>query len=508
MSLGLRLDIKQTQGLVMTPQLQQAIKLLQLSNIELNAYVERELQENPFLEVDERPEADAPDGPNDAGERASEPVGEINGHALDGTLDMAPERADKPSAADEGWSEPPQAELGDSLRVDQHGLGERAGARTFDDELPDLEARLSRPPSLRERLLGQMHLDLVSSRERMIGHFLIENLDEAGYIREPLGDLGRQLACSEAEVEQVLLRMQHYEPTGLFARSLAECLALQLRERNRLDPAMQALLKNLHRLANADMNALMRICGVDAEDLSDMIAEIRALDPKPGAGADGDTVQTAIPDILVTRGPGETWRVELNNATLPRVLLNSGYFTTISKAEQINRRDKEFMSERFQSATWLIKALDQRARTVLRVAEAVMERQVLFLEHGVSHLRPLVLRDIAAITNLHESTVSRATTDKYVATPRGNFPFKYFFSNALPATGGDGSGHAAEAIRQKIKRMVDQEAPAAVLSDDQIVDALKAEGVAIARRTVAKYRESLGIPSSVQRRRAKAVRLA
>jgi RNA polymerase sigma-54 factor len=237
-----------------------------------------------------------------------------------------------------------------------------------------------------------------------------------------------------------------------------------------------------------------------------MIGEIKALNPKPGLTFSQDPIETVVPDIFVLPGPGGGWRVELNSATLPKVLVNRSYHSELI-SQVGDKRAREYVSERLQSANWLVKALDQRARTVLRVAEAVVARQLPFLQRGVHHLRPLVLRDIAAATELHESTVSRATADKYVATPRGNFPFRYFFSNALPGTNGCAS-HSAEAIRQQLKAMIEQEDAGNVLSDDQIVAQLRTGGVAIARRTIAKYRESLGIPSSAQRRRTKALRLA
>jgi RNA polymerase sigma-54 factor len=306
-------------------------------------------------------------------------------------------------------------------------------------------------------------------------------------------------------VEAVLVRLQQFDPSGVFARSLRECLALQLRETNRLDPAMAALLDRLELLVEADFPALARACGVAESDLAKMIAEIKGLSPKPGLVYASEPVAAVVPDIFVQR-MGGGWRVDLNGATLPRVLVNHNYYVEL-RHQATDKPVRAYMKERLQSANWLVKALDQRARTLLKVTEAVVAHQLAFLDHGVHRLRPLLLRDVATITGLHESTVSRATADKYVATPRGNFPFRYFFSNALPGVGG-GVSHSAEAIRQQIKAMIDGEDPKSVLSDDQIVEALYRVGVAIARRTVAKYRESLAIPSSAKRRRRKALGLA
>jgi RNA polymerase sigma-54 factor len=502
MSLSLRLDVRQTQGLVMTPQLQQAIKLLQLSNLELAAYVAGELEQNPFLEVaaddDERPE-----GGDAAPAEAPRP------EALDGQPAINGEAAPGDGwsgTAEDGWADPGGDALPNGLGIDRLEPIGRGGPSDFADDREDVAARLSRPKSLHEHLLEQLQLDLPEGPERLIAVHLIDLVDDAGYIRGEVGEVAARLGCPPAEVEAVLARLQQFDPPGICARSLQECLALQLRDLGRLDPAMQALLEHLDLLAQLDLKGLIQVCGVLPDDLPEMIAELKALNPKPGLAFASESAPPVVPDIFVYPAAGGGWRVELNGATLPRLLVNSAYYTELA-GRRHDKRDKEYLSERLQSANWLARALDQRARTVLRVAEAVVERQLAFLARGVHHLRPLVLRDIAEATGLHESTVSRATADKYVATPRGNFPFKYFFSNALPGTEGETS-HAAEAIRQQIKVLIEREAPHQVLSDDQIVEILRRDGVAIARRTVAKYRESLGLASSVQRRRAKALRLA
>ena len=500
MSLSLRLDLRQSQSLVMTPQLQQAIKLLQLGNLELAAYVEGELEQNPFLERQD----DNPDQPAEPAPSEQPRDGELNG-----SPDMTPQHDAAESLAtapDDGWVEPVRNGL-DQLDIGSLTPTGRGGSIDFSDDGFDVEARLARPKTLREHLIEQLQVDLPAGPDRLIGLHLIDLVNEAGYLTGDLEEIATRLGCSLARVEAVLARLQQCDPPGVLARSVKECLALQLREANRLDPAMQALLDHLHLLAHADLDGLMRACGVTSEDLHEMITELKALNPKPGLSFAHDVVETVIPDVFVLPAPGGGgWRVELNSATLPRVLVNTIYYAELT-CRKSDKRAKEYFSERFQSANWLVKALDQRARTVLRVAEAVVARQLGFLSHGVQQLRPLVLRDIAEATGLHESTISRATADKYVATPRGNFPFKYFFSNALPGTGGE-TTHAAEAIRQQVKTMIEREHPDQVLSDDQIVTALHAKGVAIARRTVAKYRESLAIPSSVERRRAKALKLA
>ncbi|MBV8576683.1 MAG: RNA polymerase factor sigma-54, partial [Acetobacteraceae bacterium] len=291
------------------------------------------------------------------------------------------------------------------------------------------------------------------------------------------------------------------DPVGLFARDLAECLGAQLAERNRLDPAMQALLDNLDLLGRRDMRRLMAVCGVDAEDLADMVAEIRTLDPKPGAGFSDLPPQPLVPDVLMRRGADGVWVLELNPETMPRVLVNQTFYARV--APRALREERSFIAERLQTANWLVKSLQQRAQTILKVSGEIVRQQEAFFEHGVAHLRPLILRDIAEAVEMHESTVSRVTANKYIATPRGTFELKYFFTTAIAGTSGE--SHSAEAVRHRIRVLVGAEQPEYVLSDDAIVAALRREGVDIARRTVAKYREALGIPSSVQRKRERAV---
>jgi RNA polymerase sigma-54 factor len=479
-SLGLRLGVRQSQGLVLTPQLQQAIKLLQLSNLELAAVVAREVAENPFLRHPEGGEAPAP-------HRTARSA------ALDGQPGLRPAAP----GIDEPRLEPPPVAHDNRL-----GLA-RAASRAFDPVPPSPEERLARAKGLRELLAEEVGAQIADLRLRLIALRLVEEVEDDGYLREPDTLLAERLGVAEPLVAAARRVIQRCGPTGVGARDLAECLALQLAERDRLDPAMRKLLENLSVLARADFAALMRLCAVDADDLQEMIAEIKALSPRPGLAWSADPPEVAVPDILVQRLAGGRWRVELNPATLPRVLVDSAYFAELS-SRKLERPDRDYLSERMQAASWLAKALDQRARTVLRVAKAIFARQLGFLEAGVTALRPLVLRDIAEATGLHESTVSRATADKLVATPRGTFPLKYFFTTAIAAKDGAGS-HSAEAIRQQIKRMIEREDPDQVLSDDEVVSALETQGVAIARRTVAKYREALGIASSVRRRRVKAL---
>jgi RNA polymerase sigma-54 factor len=354
---------------------------------------------------------------------------------------------------------------------------------------------------LRDHLVGQINMDLADPADRLIGLHLVELVNEAGYLTGSVEEAAATLGCPAERVEAVLGHLQRFDPPGIFARTLSECLTLQLKDKNRFDPAMQCLIEHLDMLARRELTALMRICGVDAEDLAEMIAEIRALDPKPALVFDHVVAQPITPDVLMRPAAGGGWIVELNSDTLPRVLVNTRYYTKVATSAR-NKEEKTYLSERFQSANWLVKSLHQRANTILKVASELVRQQEAFFQKGIQHLRPLVLRDIAGAISMHESTVSRVTANKYMATPRGIYELKYFFTQAIAGSDG-GESHSAESVRHRIKALIDAEAPLDILSDDRIVEILKTDGVDIARRTVAKYREAMHIASSVQRRREK-----
>ena len=487
----------------MTPQLQQAIKLLQMSSFELEAYVEGELERNPLLERDES--AHKPDAVERTPEEAAYSEGPENDLQLrdDTSLVSATDSLDTDydnlydgdSGADRATadqSEPP-------FNSDWTSVG--TGGGSFQENEYNLEDRISAQVNLRDHLLGQLQLSIRDPRERVLGAQIIDMLDEAGYLVETLERIAARQGAALADVEAVLKILQGFDPTGVCARNLAECLALQLRERNRLDPAMQLLLENLPLLARHDRAGLIKICGVDAEDLSDMIAEIKALDPKPGLTFGFEPAQPVVPDVFVRRGADGAWMVELNNATLPKVLINSQYCARVVK-QKISSQDKAYISECLSNANWLVKSLEQRARTILKVSAELVRQQEGFFEHGVSHLKPLNLRTIADAIEMHESTVSRVTANKYIATHRGVYDMKYFFTASIASSEG-GDAHSAAAVRHKIKALIDAELPSKILSDDRLVVLLRESGMDIARRTVAKYREALRIPSSVERRRAK-----
>jgi RNA polymerase sigma-54 factor len=485
MTLSPRLELRQGQSLVMTPQLQQAIKLLQLSNVELAEFIETELERNPLLEREES-ERDADESPP-AGDGLA--FDEAPGGAAEASLD-----------ADVSLLHPDlsSTDLMDAGAPPLTDWSKANSGKAF-DELPDLEETLSSDLSLAEHLDRQLSASGLSPVERIIGAALIDGLDDWGYFRGDTREVALTLGCDEPLVAAVLQRMKGFEPVGVMARDLAECLELQLRDRGRFDPAMAKLLQNLDLLARHKLDQLETLCGVDRDDLEDMIAEIRALTPKPGATFGGGAAQTLVPDVYVRHSSDGGWIVELNSETLPRVLLNARYYAEISKIAR-NDADKSFVSECASNANWLLKSLDQRARTILKVAREIVRQQDGFFVHGVQHLRPLNLKTVATAIDMHESTVSRVTSNKYIATPRGVFELKYFFTAAIASASG-GDAHSAESVRHRIRSLIEKESPADVLSDDRIVEILRELGVDIARRTVAKYRESLRIPSSVERKR-------
>jgi RNA polymerase sigma-54 factor len=489
-----RLELRQTQALVMTPQLQQAIKMLQLSNLELADLVDAEIEQNPLLEHAERDPDDvpaAPEGPANPAPAEAAPVALTEAQPGD----FAPDAAETWQAASGQDGDGSTDFGGDSL-----AWRGRNGATDSDDR-PGFDQAAARPLTLREHLIEQIGTDLPDHADRVIAVYLLDQVDETGYLRTELDEAAARLGCTAARIEKVLARLQDLDPPGIFARSLPECLALQLRDRNRLDPAMQRLLDHLPLLAARNAAALMRVCGVDAEDLAEMIAEIKSLDPRPGLAFDPPLAQAIVPDILMRAQQEGGWIVELNAETLPRVLVNNRYYARVSRAAR-NRSEREYIADRLQAANWLVKSLHQRATTILKIASEIVQQQDGFFRHGVRALRPLILRDIADAIGMHESTVSRVTTNKYMATPRGLFELKYFFTTAIAGARG-GDSHSAEAVRFRIRGLIDGERADNTLSDERIVELLQQQGVDIARRTVAKYREAMRIPSSVQRRRDK-----
>ena len=511
MALAASLFLRQNQSLVMTPQLMQSIQLLQMTHVELNQFLAQEIEKNPLLEI-----ASGDEGTRE-GERggegyslASEAHGRAEGgngedgaqpdlydSAINGSAGSAPETLD--GGLDNVFPDDAGPRAADAPELIGQWKSMPGGG---DGEGYDLEDFVATRKTLRDVLNEQIPFILPSAVDRLVAQHLVDQLDEAGYLQGSTAETALRLGKSVADIDRVLYRLQELDPPGVFARSLSECLAIQLKAKDRLDPAMAVLVDNLELLARRDFATLKKLCGVGEEDLIDMLSEIRKLDPKPGTRYETSISEAVVPDIVVRAAPDGTWHVELNADTLPRVLVNRDYYASVSSRTNRDSADSGFLNECLQTANWLTRSLDQRARTIMKVASEIVRQQDAFLMHGVDHLRPLNLKTVAEAIKMHESTVSRVTSNKYMLTPRGLFELKYFFTVSIGSAEG-GDSHSAESVRHRIRTLITQEQPDAVLSDDDIVDALLKGCVDLARRTVAKYREAMNIPSSVQRRREK-----
>ncbi|QIK97022.1 RNA polymerase factor sigma-54 [Sphingomonas sp. HDW15A] len=484
MGLGPGLQLKVSQSLVMSQQLQAAIKLLALSNLELDAVIAEELAKNPLLEVQGSSEGSPEQGvivreDRETGDEAADPKSSDELISSLGGIEDSP--------LDMDWQE---AALDVDSAVD---VGGAPGSEAFDFE------RLSeRESGLSEHLLDQLRGS--GGAAGRIAEAIVHELEETGYLETSLATIAEEVGVSPAEAEQGLALVQSLDPPGIGARSLEECLALQARAADRYDPAMARLIANLHLLAKGRMSDLKRICEVDDEDLRDMVAELRTYDPKPGCQFAGEEArEVGSPDVLVRRSAGG-WVIELNPATLPRVLVNRRYHAEL-KAGAGSKESRAWLSERLASASWLVKALDQRAQTITRVTTEIVKRQQAFFERGVEALKPLTLREVADAIDMHESTVSRVTQNKSLLCERGVFDLKFFFGSGVSSESGDGA--SAEAVKAEIRKLIDAETD--ILSDDTLVELLKEKGYDLARRTVAKYREAIGIGSSIQRRRQRKI---
>ncbi|ODT74708.1 MAG: RNA polymerase sigma-54 factor [Pelagibacterium sp. SCN 64-44] len=495
MALSPRLEFRQSQSLTLTPQLMQSIRMLQLSHLELNDFVDAELLRNPLLEREEG-------GGADNAEPAEAPERQTEMSAYEDTF-ASGERVKDAGEIAEGYDTAVENVFPDAIPQDlgQSGGPDRNG-RFEGGEAPDLDQYVAARPRLSDHLQAQAQMLLRNPADRLIAQHLIDGLNEAGYLAVELGSVAELLGAEIEDVEAVLAVLQSCDPAGIFARDVAECLSIQLRERDRLDPIMQKLIAHLPLLAEHNMPALLKAVGCDREDLADMLAELRLLDPRPGLAFDSAPIEAVVPDVFVRPGPDGAWLIELNSEVLPRVLVNRSYYAKVT-ARTRDAGEKSFLSDCLASANWLTKSLDQRAQTMTKVAAEIVRQQDGFLTHGVAHLRPMTLKMVAEAIDMHESTVSRVTANKYMATPRGLYEMKYFFTTAIASADGGGE-HSAEAVRHRIRQLIDAEPADAILSDDTIAEMLRKEqGIDVARRTVAKYREGMNIPSSVIRRRQK-----
>ena len=492
MGLAPRLDLRQSQSLVMTPQLQQAIKLLALSNLEIEGFIAEEIEKNPLLEGGA---TEATDTPEPATLTAEVEMTEATSGDGEAALDIDTSAAFQ----EDGPGDRPDGGPGGL----DGGLGMTgAGGGAAPEDGPDFDSFANPDLNLADHLLAQAGAT-VAAADMFVAAHLIDQIDEAGYLTASLLDIANRLGVPLARVEAVLATIQTFDPTGVGARDLAECIALQAKEADRYDPCMAALIDHLDLVARGELARLKRICGVDDEDMADMIRELRGYDPKPGCRYGGEPAAAVVPDLFVAER-GDGWAIEINAATLPRVLVNKSYYAELSSAHGGDKASKTWLSDCLASANWLVKALDQRQRTIIKVATEIVKQQEPFFRHGVAHLRPLTLAKVAEAIEMHESTVSRVTSNKYLSCARGLYELKFFFTSAIQSSEG-GEAVSAEAVKSAIRALIAAEEPKAILSDDTLVDLLNAKGFGIARRTVAKYREALGIGSSVQRRRQKAL---
>jgi len=483
MGLGPSLSIRQSQQLVLTPQLTQAIKLLQLSNLELESFIEEELSKNPLLEA----RSDEPD---------EQPAGDFVAEDSEG--DEAPE--------DPGADDLIMGQADDDRPLDMDWQSEALETDSFSDVVTsggseegfDFDRVQYAASSLAQYLQDQLHGQ--SGDVGDLARLIAETLDETGYLTIPLEQIAELAGAPLMLVERALEIIQGLDPAGIGARSLAECLALQAKAADRYDPAMARLIDNLDLLSKGRTADLKRICSVDDEDLADMIRELRAYDPKPGCRFSGNAAEEVTPDVFVRRTRAG-FAVELNQATLPRLLVNRRYYQELKSGPQ-DKTSRAWLSECLQSANWLVKALDQRARTIIKVVSEIVKRQQGFFERGVSAMKPMTLREVAEAIGMHESTVSRVTSNKYLLCDRGLLELKYFFGSGVASAEGEG-GAAAEAVKAGIRTLI--EAETEILSDDAIAALLKQKGFDVARRTVVKYREAMGIGSSIQRRRLRKI---
>lgn len=469
MALELRQQLKMSQQLVMTPQLQQAIKLLQLSRLELQETVQREMLENPFLE---------------------EATGDYDGGAAmaDERPDDGGEAYDRDLARDASWED----YMGEFA-----SMPKGASSREAAEEISPLEARSAAKPTLEGHLLWQLRLSDLPEADKATGEVIIGNLGSNGYLQASLEDLAELAGTGADDVERVLGRIQLMDPVGVAARDARECLLVQLKALNYdRDPILLSLVSDhLEDLEAARYKPILRKFHIDLEDLQEYLAVIRSLDPLPGASFGGGEPSYAVPDVFVYK-IGDEFAIVLNDADLPQLQLSE---LADMERPDAQEAEKEYFNEKIRAASWLIKSLWQRQRTLYKVTEAIVRHQKAFFENGITHLAPLILKDIADDVEMHESTISRITTNKYVATPHGVFELKFFFNSGLELS--DGSQVGSESVKALIKKFISDEDPKSPLSDDRIAELLKDDlKVTIARRTVAKYRTALGIPSSSRRK--------
>lgn len=476
MQISQNLKLKQSQSLVMTPQLQQAIKLLQLTNLELTDLVEKELEENPFLENQNHEEEKTVSDEEDITKN------------IDDSFNNGDSISDEPYNHDyeNRWDN--DTNVGNS----------KNHSEDYNDPGTIIERTQSDKISLKTILLNQAQLEFSDSEEKEIAEILIDYVDPSGLIKEDILEISSFSGFSLERIENVLCRMQTFEPSGVFARNLKECLIIQLKNIDSYNKTNQTIIENIELLGNGNLKGLKKITGLSDENLKTEIKLIRSLNPKPGTIYDEGGHNIAHPDVIVTKNKDE-WNVELNNSTLPKVCVNDSYVKEIEKLE-CKDSDKKYINESLNSARWLIKAIEQRNITTLKISSEIINQQKDFFEKGKKFLKPMILKDVATKINMHESTVSRVTSEKLMMTPIGMFEMKIFFSASINSIN-SGESHSAESVRESLRKIISDEPCESPLSDEMLVSRLKGEGINLARRTVAKYRELLNIPASSVRRK-------
>ncbi|MEX2474947.1 RNA polymerase factor sigma-54 [Marinobacter sp.] len=500
------LQLKMGQSLTMTPQLQQAIRLLQLSTLDLQQEIQQALDSNPMLETpedDDAPEGDNPTSDNDNAEQAEEAAATADSNSDWDESENGPDWSSENDIPDNIPDDLPV----DTAWDDIYQSAPAPAARNDDENDSDFETRNSPAETLQDHLEWQLNLTPLSERDQAIAHALMDAVDERGYLTSPIDDIHSGLADDADEdpleldeVEAVLHRLQHFDPPGVFARNLQECLLIQLNQLPSETPwlaqARLVITHYINLLGNRDYAQLLRRSRLKEDQLRDVLALITGLNPRPGDSVDHAEPDYVIPDVIVRKHNGR-WRVELNPEIAPRIRVNASYASMIKRAD--SSADNTYLRDQLQEAKWFIKSLQSRNETLLKVSTRIVEHQQGFLDHGEEAMKPLILSDIAQAVEMHESTISRVTTQKYMHTPRGIFELKYFFSSHVSTD--EGGECSSTAIRAMIKKLIATETPKKPLSDSKIAAMLGEQGIKVARRTVAKYREAMHIPPSNERKR-------
>lgn len=503
------LNIKQVQSLVMTPQLQQSLKMLELSTQDLVEYINQELEKNPLLEKEEYLS-------NDDEEIVDLSESNLNSENIipqenKDTFEVASDRSSSENDSnikdyDSIWEDRidnlknNKEYTNNSSKSSEYQQGNVSGREHF-DKTSYFEQTIAEEISFQFHIIDQINLEFSDNKDRLMAYQLLESLDSNGYVTTNLYELADKLSCHKELLDSILIRCQNFSPTGIFARNLKECLVLQIKDINRYDPIMEIMLDNLHLVADCDFKQLSKICKIRKDEVIEMCNEVRLLNPRPANIFNHDYTQLVVPDIFLRKNDKDEWKLELNTETLPRLLVNGEYYSQI-KANASDEKEIKYISESFSSANWFIKAINQRAETILKVATEIVIQQEEFLDKGIMYLKPMIQSNIAEKLDIHESTVGRVTSNKYISTPRGVFELKYFFSSAIQGSMGNGD-ISNKAVKQVISELINKETIDNILSDDKISERLKSKGMNIARRTVSKYRKSLNIPSSTKRRKIK-----